>query len=135
MENQVPYQAAYQIPSESSEADAVVVEPLAQPELTAQHAKPNKPARKSKPAATPAANAQLQAYIQKSEENQLALEARIAIEHKTLDNRIDYRFNKMEAFQHDLLEDTRRAARDVRVFSLVSVLASIAVIIVITLIK
>ncbi|MDR1262420.1 MAG: hypothetical protein LBK46_02895, partial [Oscillospiraceae bacterium] len=135
MENQVSYQASYQVSSENNESDVVVAELPDQPELTVLPAQPVKPAKRTKSAAAPTANAQLQAYIQKAEENQLALETRITIEHKTLDNRVDYRFNTMETLQHDLLEETRRTARDVRVFSLVSVLASIAVIIVITLIK
>ncbi|GHU72643.1 hypothetical protein FACS1894184_20500 [Clostridia bacterium] len=72
--------------------------------------------------------------IRKAEENQLALESRIAIEYKTLHERTEYRFNKMEAFHRELISETRRSTRDVRLFAAIAVVASIAVII-ITLIK
>jgi hypothetical protein len=98
----------------------------------ARKTKKPKPAPVSAPANSAAPS--IETILRKTEENQLALESRLVIEYKTIDERLDYRFNKMEAFQRELIAETRRAARDVRLLAGISIVASIATII-ITLIR
>ncbi|MDR1599673.1 MAG: hypothetical protein LBS11_07365 [Oscillospiraceae bacterium] len=135
----------YQLPPDTIEADLIITETTVQADISAEStesiesietvesSKPRKNARKPRPS-KPDYESGIETLLRKVEENQLALESRIAIEHKTIAERFDYRFNRLESLQKEASEETRRAARDIRAYAAVAVIASLAVV-VITLIR
>ncbi|MDR0396355.1 MAG: hypothetical protein LBH66_03535 [Oscillospiraceae bacterium] len=82
---------------------------------------------KARGAKKPSRDCDAETVLKKVEENQLALETRLSLECKAIAERADFRFNRMESFQKEAVDETRRAARDVRALAIISVIASIAV--------